>query len=654
MRAIVKFAAVGLLVVWLGPWLWNRLSPHKQIPITQTFNQLRLSLDQFAYTVRQHLDDTGLLTQSASPSQTANVDIASANLGGNVEWISGSDGPGYTGHLLLEAAGQQTWAPDGLTKFPIEIVVSFYHREAALISAVIITEPKNASSRPKNVEVWTSSIGPDDGFRRVAATSFDASDLVQTLSFVPTNARYVQVRILSATGPDALKIERIKILEASPSGYVPLLTRDPDIAYWKNSPRHAAQRGIEWLQAATMDFQRQNRCFGCHVQAQSLMGLSIADANGYIVNQRVLREVSEFIKAQQNKDGWEEGPGAIRVRTQFAAMATASFDHLTGEKSDENLISFCKWLLQNQELSGRVEADYNEPPILQGSFMTTANAAVAFRQAFAEGGDTTFSNAADKAIGFLAQATPQTTQDKVFTITALSHSGNNDQMVIAQSIAKKLEMEQHADGGWGETAATGRSDAFATGQVLYALKEAGTSIDKPTFVQGVKYLLQTQKPTGAWPPAQNAGRPTEFAPTMWAVIGLAGSFGASSAVSDRELIATLDSHGSITLNINFDFDLATLRPEAVSTIDRVASLLNNNPALFMEIDGHTDDFGTPSHNRVLSEQRALAVQKALESRGIDRHRLSTVGLGSGQPVADNATEDGRFQNRRVELIKKSP
>lgn len=72
----------------------------------------------------------------------------------------------------------------------------------------------------------------------------------------------------------------------------------------------------------------------------------------------------------------------------------------------------------------------------------------------------------------------------------------------------------------------------------------------------------------------------------------------------------------------------------------------------LTIEGHTDSTGTAVHNQALSEQRAVSVREYLVGKAVAAGRLSTVGFGQTNPVADNATELGRAQNRRVELVNK--
>ncbi|MEO6154910.1 MAG: OmpA family protein, partial [Thermomonas sp.] len=113
----------------------------------------------------------------------------------------------------------------------------------------------------------------------------------------------------------------------------------------------------------------------------------------------------------------------------------------------------------------------------------------------------------------------------------------------------------------------------------------------------------------------------------------------------------LDAKGHVALQVNFDVDKATLRPDAAPLLNEISSLLQANPSLRLSIDGHTDSTGGAPHNRTLSGQRAAAVVAALVGKGIDAGRLQSQGFGPDKPVADNTTEAGRALNRRVELVK---
>ncbi len=120
-----------------------------------------------------------------------------------------------------------------------------------------------------------------------------------------------------------------------------------------------------------------------------------------------------------------------------------------------------------------------------------------------------------------------------------------------------------------------------------------------------------------------------------------------------ELRKDLEASGRARLyGILFDTDSARLRSESLATLDEVVRLLGAETAWKITIEGHTDSTGTAAHNQTLSEQRAASVRTYLVSKGVAAERLSSTGLGQTKPVADNATELGRAQNRRVELVRR--
>ncbi|NRA02434.1 MAG: OmpA family protein [Myxococcales bacterium] len=101
--------------------------------------------------------------------------------------------------------------------------------------------------------------------------------------------------------------------------------------------------------------------------------------------------------------------------------------------------------------------------------------------------------------------------------------------------------------------------------------------------------------------------------------------------------------------VHFDFDRAAIKPEAEAVLFQAAEILKRNPELRIQVAGYTDSTGSAVYNQGLSERRASAVKGWLVTHGIAPGRLDSVGYGESMPVADNTTEAGRIQNRRVEL-----
>lgn len=113
--------------------------------------------------------------------------------------------------------------------------------------------------------------------------------------------------------------------------------------------------------------------------------------------------------------------------------------------------------------------------------------------------------------------------------------------------------------------------------------------------------------------------------------------------TDRGMVLTLG-------DVLFDTGLATLKPGAYTTIDRLATVLKEAPDRKVMIEGHTDSVGADDYNQQLSERRAAAVQTALLERGVSSNQITALGKGESFPVASNDNAAGRQQNRRVEMV----
>jgi len=118
-----------------------------------------------------------------------------------------------------------------------------------------------------------------------------------------------------------------------------------------------------------------------------------------------------------------------------------------------------------------------------------------------------------------------------------------------------------------------------------------------------------------------------------------------------ERVGTFGCSCDVTVRLHFAFDSAELTPEARELLDGVADRLNELKFVGGEVAGHTDSIGDEAFNLGLSKRRAQAVLEYLEARGVAPGRMTSVGFGESKPIADNATEEGRQENRRVMLIR---
>ena len=127
------------------------------------------------------------------PFTESTTDVAAEELGGHVDQATGSYGSGYFGKRLIDTSTELPWtATDRI--FPQEALFSFYNRQPALISAVVIVLPDEAAYAPKDVEVWTSAQDEADTFAKVAAQTLAPQPAEQKITFGAVEARYVKLQ----------------------------------------------------------------------------------------------------------------------------------------------------------------------------------------------------------------------------------------------------------------------------------------------------------------------------------------------------------------------------------------------------------------------------------------------------------------------------
>ncbi len=626
-----------------------------------------------------------------SGDELTDFDVALDDNGGAIEvingiWHSGRPdtvppfdvpsqfcGGGVNGHRLIDGRTELIWAGDPqndpvdlphpvmVPAVPVEIVLSFYRHQTALVGAVVITPGKNQARAPKDVEIWASNTSPSEGFQNVGGGTFPADLDDHKITFSPVEARYLKVRVLSNQGgvdsgssKPTVEIAELQVLEVRRKGYVSIRDRNPDLPDWKGSPRYAAQHGIDWLQPAAVGWGMKQDCFGCHIQSQAGMGLAIAAKNDYIVSHKCAKDLADFTVAKQAADGSyiREAEGS----TQFAAMGLSYWDDLEGVKQNPALLKSVGYLLAKQKDTG--EMPYGSPgcdglAVTQGSMMATANTLFAFKRAWAETQDVRYQEPADRAFAWIAATQPPnqgfTTEDKVFKILTLAKFGGPEQKPAIQQLVEQLIHDQKESGGWSECSWPDRppsptdwggyrdANPFSTGQVLYAFKQAGVSINSSPFIKGVKYLLGTQKEDGSWGANDKIMHTmgASYAPTMWAVIGLAGSFGQintgglqivaetdpAKAAAARNLEIILDVSGSMVSKLGNSTRIGTAR----QVLRDVLAKLPDDFNVGLRVYAHRYSYKDAKHSctdtellvpiQKLDRQRILSTVDNLKPRG---------------------------------------
>jgi outer membrane protein OmpA-like peptidoglycan-associated protein len=149
------------------------------------------------------------------------------------------------------------------------------------------------------------------------------------------------------------------------------------------------------------------------------------------------------------------------------------------------------------------------------------------------------------------------------------------------------------------------------------------------------------------------------------LLGAAGGYVWSKHMQDKKMAMERATMGSgvqvsqtpdnqlklnIPSDISFDTGRADIKPSMRPILDQFASGLSSQPNTEIRIIGHTDNTGSDAVNDPLSVQRAQAARQYLAARGVDPNRIVIAGRGEREPIADNRTEAGRAQNRRVEIF----
>ena len=127
--------------------------------------------------------------------------------------------------------------------------------------------------------------------------------------------------------------------------------------------------------------------------------------------------------------------------------------------------------------------------------------------------------------------------------------------------------------------------------------------------------------------------------------------GVEQGITKSQMFETINSGESLRLYIDFDSQMFDIKSKSQGIIDELADMLMDNPTLNIIVEGHTNNFGDEMSDQILSENRALSVKQALVEKGITSNRIEAVGYGQDNPIADKDTEEGRAQNRRIEIRK---
>jgi ankyrin repeat protein len=299
------------------------------------------------------------------------------------------------------------------------------------------------------------------------------------------------------------------------------------------SARAAVQRSLPLLQSSAGIFAKKSGCVSCHNNSLTAMTLALARKHNFTVDETAAREdtkaAATFVELwrERSLQAWPIPGDAATVSYLLTGLAAGT--HAPDEATD----AWARYLKNRQHPDGRFADTSHRPPLEASDFQSTATSIRALQTYTPKARRAEYESALRRAADWLKSARPETTEDRAFQLLGLAWSGV-DREVLAP-LARDLLAEQRADGGWAQHASL-KSDAYATGQALTALRESGVlAVTEEPYTRGVQALLSTQLEDGSWyvqtrsiafQPYFESGFPhghdqwISIAATNWAVIAL--------------------------------------------------------------------------------------------------------------------------------------
>jgi ankyrin repeat protein len=333
----------------------------------------------------------------------------------------------------------------------------------------------------------------------LAAASDDVpEDVVQTLI-----ARSADVNAKSPAGDTAFSMARlrgdtriVRLLmragaedlgpgEAAPSNFSPA-----------PSARAAVERSLPLLQQTDVTFLKKSGCVSCHHNSLTAMSVAAARESGLKVNLAIARQ--QAVETAAYLDRWRDR--ALQGIAVGGASATIGyvlvglgFEHYPADAATDAMARF---ILSRQLPSGAWRLVSHRPPMESSTIQITATAMRALQLYAPASRRGEYQQAIDRAASWVAQAAPTTNEDHVFQLLGLYWSGAPSN--VLRDRAAGLLARQREDGGWSQLVTLG-SDAYATGQALFALVQTGAiPATDSAYTRGVRFLLKTQFADGSW------------------------------------------------------------------------------------------------------------------------------------------------------------
>ncbi|MGH9753721.1 MAG: prenyltransferase/squalene oxidase repeat-containing protein [Blastocatellia bacterium] len=267
----------------------------------------------------------------------------------------------------------------------------------------------------------------------------------------------------------------------------------------RNNPaaiRKAIEKSLPLLESARLPFIEKTGCVSCHHNSLPAMAAALARDRGFKLSERTSLEESEqalgLLNAWREKMLQGEGIPGAQVVASFTLVGLAANKQPPNVTTD----AIVHYLIGRQNADGHWSGLVNRPPLGGSDISTTALSLRALQVYAPKGLRQEARNRVDRAREWLAKTTPMNNEDRNFQLLGLAWA-NADKRTL-QKMARGLLARQRKDGGWGQQS-TLDSDAYATGQAMAALHQAGgLPVTHRAYQRGVDYLLANQAEDGSW------------------------------------------------------------------------------------------------------------------------------------------------------------
>jgi N-acyl-D-amino-acid deacylase len=263
--------------------------------------------------------------------------------------------------------------------------------------------------------------------------------------------------------------------------------------------RTAAAKGLKRLESAAVNYTKNRACFSCHHQTLPVLALAAGKKRGFVVGDDVLPKQIKFTldtfspRLKTIRDG--SGIGGANTTAGYALITL----EVTKHPRDTTTDALVEFLLKNQHKDGFWRPTTVRPPSEGSPFTSTALALQGLKRYAPDDDDDELDDrlkqAREKGLAYLKRTKAETTEDHIFRLWGLvvGGAGEGD---VAEAKAALLKL-QRPDGGWAQLAGM-KSDAYATGSALAALRIVGVAPTDQAYRRAVRFLLLTQHESGAW------------------------------------------------------------------------------------------------------------------------------------------------------------